>query len=63
VKLARLRRPKAACSPSFVDCRPKTNAAILWDTGHTEGRLCKGGIGQEKEMKNLNEFDVLTVQE
>jgi hypothetical protein len=31
--------------------------------GHTKGRLCKGGIGQEKETKNLNEVDVLTVQE
>jgi hypothetical protein len=30
VKLARLRRPKAACSPSNADYRPKTNAAILW---------------------------------
>jgi hypothetical protein len=42
--LARLTRPKAACSPSYVDCRTKTNAAILWDTGHTKGRLCKGRI-------------------
>jgi hypothetical protein len=41
----------------------KTNAAILWDTGHTKGRLCKGRIGQGKETKNLNEVDVLTVQE
>jgi hypothetical protein len=23
-----------------VDYRPKTNAAILWDTGHTKGKLC-----------------------
>jgi hypothetical protein len=35
VKLVRLRRLKAACSSSYVDYRPKTNAAILWDTGHT----------------------------
>jgi hypothetical protein len=26
-----------------VDSRPKTNAVILWDMGHTKGRLCKGG--------------------
>jgi hypothetical protein len=26
------------------------------DMGHTEGRLCKGGIGQRKETKNLNEL-------
>jgi hypothetical protein len=29
--------------------------------GHVKGRLCKGGIGQGKEVKNLNEVDVLTV--
>jgi hypothetical protein len=63
VKLARLRRPKATRSPSFVNCRPKTNSTILWDTGHTKGRLGDGGIGQEKETKNLNEIDVLIVQE
>jgi hypothetical protein len=33
--LARLRRPKIACSPSFVDYRPKINAVILLDMGHT----------------------------
>jgi hypothetical protein len=63
MKLARLRKPNAACSPSYAGCRPKTNAAVLWDMGHTKGRLCKGGIGQGKETKNLNEVDVLTVQE
>jgi hypothetical protein len=31
----RLRRPKIICSPSYVDCRPKTNAIILLDMGHT----------------------------
>jgi hypothetical protein len=51
------------CSPSYAGYRPKTNAAILWDMGHTKGRLCKGGIGQAKESKDLNEVDVLTVQE
>jgi hypothetical protein len=61
VKLARLRRPKATCSPSYADNKPKTNAVILWDMGHTKGRLCKEGIGQGKETKNLNEVDVLTV--
>jgi hypothetical protein len=34
VKLARLRRPKIASSPSYVDYRPKTNAVILLDLGH-----------------------------
>jgi hypothetical protein len=34
-RLARLRRPKIVCSPSFADYRPKTNAVILLDVGHT----------------------------
>jgi hypothetical protein len=44
-----------------MDYRPKTNAAKLLDTGHTEGRLHMGGIGQRKETKNLNVVVVLTV--
>jgi hypothetical protein len=63
VKLARLRRTKAACSPSYAYCRPKTNAAIFWDMGHIKGKPCKGGIGKGKETKTLNEVDVLTAQE
>jgi hypothetical protein len=35
VKLARLRRPKVACPPSYVEYRPKINAVILLDMGHT----------------------------
>jgi hypothetical protein len=31
----RLRRPKITCSPSYADYRPKTNAVILLDMGHT----------------------------
>jgi hypothetical protein len=35
VKLARLRIwPKIACSPSYADNRPETNAVILLDMGH-----------------------------
>jgi hypothetical protein len=63
VKLDKLRRPNDSCSSSYEDCRPKTNAAMLWDMGHTKRRLCKGGIGQGKETKNLNEIVVLTVPE
>jgi hypothetical protein len=61
-KLVGLRRPKAPCSPSYADCRPKTNAAILGDTGHTKGRWCTGGIEQRRETKILNVVDVLFVQ-
>jgi hypothetical protein len=57
MKLVRLRRPKAACSLSYVDYRPKTNA------GHTKGRPLTGGIGQGKETNNLNEDHMLTIQE
>jgi hypothetical protein len=34
-KLARLRRPKIVCALSYVDYRPKTNAVILLEMGHT----------------------------
>jgi hypothetical protein len=59
----RLRRPKVACSPSYANYRHKTNAAILWDTGHTKGRPYTEGIGQGKGTKNLNVVDLLTVHE
>jgi hypothetical protein len=44
VKLARLRRPKTSCSPSYVGYRCKTNAVILLDMGHT----LRGECSQEK---------------
>jgi hypothetical protein len=58
--LVRLRRTKATCYPLSADYRPKTNIA-LWDTGQTKGRPHMRTIGQEKETKNLNVVDVLTV--
>jgi hypothetical protein len=42
----RLRRPKLHVFPQYVDYRPKTNAVILLDTNHTEGRMCTGETGQ-----------------
>jgi hypothetical protein len=50
-KLIRFRRPKSICSPSFSDYRPKTNAAILSDTGHSKGQRHMGGIRQGKKSK------------
>jgi hypothetical protein len=44
VKLARLRRPKTACSFSYAEYRLKTNAVILLDMGHT----LRGEYMQEK---------------
>jgi hypothetical protein len=35
LKLVRFRRPKIISSPSYADYRPKTNAIILLDMGHT----------------------------
>jgi hypothetical protein len=53
VKLVRLRRPKVSCSPSYVDCRPKTNAAILRNMDHTKGRRCPGGIRAKEGNQKL----------
>jgi hypothetical protein len=61
VNLVRLRRPKVSCFLSYVDYRPKRNAAIFLDMGHTKGRSGTGGIEQGKETKNLNVVDVLSV--
>jgi hypothetical protein len=49
VKLAKLRRAKITRSPSYVDYRPKTNAVILLNMGHTLRGECTGGIGKGKE--------------
>jgi hypothetical protein len=51
MKLLSFRKPKALCSLFYVDYRPKTNSVILWDMGHTKGRLHTGGIGKGKEIK------------
>jgi hypothetical protein len=40
VRLARLRRSKIACSPSYADYRPKINEVILLDLGHTLREEC-----------------------
>jgi hypothetical protein len=50
MKLARLRKPKLTCSPSNVDYRPKTNAVILLEMGHT----LKGEHTWEKQGKERN---------
>jgi hypothetical protein len=52
VKLARLRKPKIVCSPSYVDFRSKTNAVILLDMSYTlrGGHIQKeyGKVGNPK---------------
>jgi hypothetical protein len=37
-RLARLRRPKIACSPSYADFISRANAAMLLDLGHMTRR-------------------------
>jgi hypothetical protein len=63
VRLARLRRPKIVCSPSFADFRPKTNTIILMDVGP----MLRGEHIQEEQEKignpNLKVFDVPTAEE
>jgi hypothetical protein len=45
VKLARLRRPKIVCSPSYANFRSRANAAMLMDLDHmTKGRAHEGDI-------------------
>jgi hypothetical protein len=34
-KVSQAQRPKIVCSPSYADYRPKINAIILLDMGHT----------------------------
>jgi hypothetical protein len=62
-EVSQAQKAKASSSPSYEDYRPKTNAAVLWDTGHTKVRTRMGGIVQGKETKNLNVVDVSTVEE
>jgi hypothetical protein len=33
-----------SCMFSYVEYKPKINAAVLWDAGHTKGKSHKGGI-------------------
>jgi hypothetical protein len=40
LRVARLRRTKAACSPSYADYRSKTHAVLLWDMGDTLRGIC-----------------------
>jgi hypothetical protein len=40
VKLARLRKPKFICSPSYVDFRHKTLVVILLNMDHTLRQEC-----------------------
>jgi hypothetical protein len=52
VRLARLRRSKIACSSSYADYRPKTNAIILLDIGHTlRGEYEQRNRERERNLK------------
>jgi hypothetical protein len=46
-EVSQVRRPKIACSSSYVVYRPKTNTVILLDMGHT----LRGERGWEEQGK------------
>jgi hypothetical protein len=54
VKLIRFRRPKIICSSLYVDYRPKTNAVILLDMGHT---LRENIHGRNREREGNLKFE------
>jgi hypothetical protein len=60
-EVSQAQKAKIICSPSYVDSRPKTNAEILLDMGHT----LRGDHARENSKRewNLNVVDVLTVEE
>jgi hypothetical protein len=51
-KASWLRRPKIACSPSYTDYRPKTNAVILLVMRHTlRGEVHRRNREREGSLK------------
>jgi hypothetical protein len=54
MKLASLRRSKLACCVSYADYRPKTNAAILLDMGHT---LRETGHGRDRKREGNQKLE------
>jgi hypothetical protein len=60
--VARLRRPKAARFPSYVEYRTKTNVPIIRKIGHAKGRSHTGEGGYKRKVKE-NVFDILWIQE
>jgi hypothetical protein len=47
-EVTQLQKPKITCSPSYADYRPKTNAVILLNMGHTPKGEC---IQEDRERK------------
>jgi hypothetical protein len=61
-EVSQAQKVRIACTPSYANYRPKTNAVILLDTGHTRrGEHTQEGQENRKKTKNLNVVDVLTV--
>jgi hypothetical protein len=47
-EVSQAQKAKITCSPSYVDYRPKTNAVILLDMGHTlRGECAWEGKGRK----------------
>jgi hypothetical protein len=50
-EVSQAQKAKIVCSNSYVDYRPKTNAAILLDMGHNKGRPCRMDRAREGNQK------------
>jgi hypothetical protein len=57
--VSQAQKAKSQCFPFYGDYRTKTNAVMLWDTGHIKWWLHIGEMGQGKGNKNLNVIDML----
>jgi hypothetical protein len=62
-RLARLRRSKIVCSPSYADFRSRENTAMFLDLGHMLRGSTYGRFGDSQESQNLKVFDVPTAEE
>jgi hypothetical protein len=46
-----------------VEYISNSNAAKLWNSGHTKGWSCTGEVEQKKKIKNLNMGGILSIWE
>jgi hypothetical protein len=64
VRLAKLRRPKIVCSPSYADFESRAKCSNVVGLGpHDKGRAHIGDIVIGRKPKTLKAFDVSTPEE
>jgi hypothetical protein len=63
VKLARLRKPKAACFLSYVEYSPNTNPSNIVKNRSHKGEVTKRRRRLKKEVKKVDMVDVLPIQQ